>query len=141
MSSDSLWSLDQKLKWLTINPTIRRKIDNREYEKLTKKEWNDIFRNIDEDIQYYLDEGDTFTVSWYKDLYSETEHLMKEYHPDWSPPTTVERNRLRYYKDSPCNPGEIWVPLYYKKDGQRVRGYCRKNRSNAEIPTYTYRRR
>ena len=38
-----VWSLDEKIKMMVINPSIIHKVNNREYSKITKKEWNEMY--------------------------------------------------------------------------------------------------
>ena len=124
LSRDQKISLEDSVE----NPTIVRKINNNEYSQLTKREWTEIFHSIDANIEYYSEKYDDGDSDWYRDLYSDTERLMKQSHPEWKSPATKDMERLTKFARSQeyCDPGYEWVPSYHKRDGTYVKGFCRK---------------
>ena len=70
---------------------IVAKIEKNDFESLTKDQWNKIFDGIVSSITYFsYEHEEKYSRDWYKELYSDTEKVMKYYHPTWKSPRSFE---------------------------------------------------
>ena len=85
-------SRDQKetLGEIIESPALARKVDENEFDTLTKAQWNKIFQVISASIEYFASEDDDDSQDWYRDLYGDVEKVMRYYHPAWNSPGSLE---------------------------------------------------